>query len=111
MIKYVDLPGYKNLGELGMFSHFYQFMQSGAETPITILLHAYEGDIKAFKGYLLHANKTFQSVPITPEERSTLEPFVGTITQVNLDELVAGSVFQGGLDGYKSVVAPILKED
>lgn len=101
MIKYAELPGYRNCGELIPFSHFYQFIQNGADTPVTIVLHAYEGETKAFKGYLFHKKKTFENLPLTTEERKALNHFVGKITQVDLDELLSGSDFEKEISGYQ----------
>lgn len=103
MIKYAELPGYHNCGELIPFSHFYQFMQMGTDTPVIIVLHAYEGETKAFKGYLFHKKKTFENVPLTTEERKALNNFVGEITQVDLDELFSGSDFEKEISGYQKV--------
>lgn len=103
MIKYLELPGYSNRGEVISFSHFYQFMQKDVKPPITIILNAYEGDAKAFKGYLFHEKKTFQSIPLTLEEKQTLEPYVGAIAQVDLDVLVFGSIFESEINGYQKV--------
>ena len=52
MIKYVNIKGYINRGEIYPFSHYYQFIQNNDDTPIIILVHAYECETKVFKGYL-----------------------------------------------------------
>ena len=103
MIKYADIRGYDNCGELSMFTHFYQLIQKDVEIPMIIILHAYEGETKAFKGYLLTRKKTFENVPLLSEERKAFEPYVGEITQVDLDVLLSGSVFEGEITGYQKV--------
>lgn len=103
MIKYADIPGYANCGEVIPFSHVYQFKQAFFASPMVIVLHAYEGKAKAFKGYLFHAERTFESIPLTAKERTALEPYVGEIEQCDLDVVVAGTELEWEIIGYRKV--------
>lgn len=101
MIKYIDINGYDNLGELAPFTHFYQFMQSDAEVPLTIIVHAYECDAVVFKGYLFNKTRSFEVVPLTEHEKSKLEDVVGNITEVTFSEFIKGTILE---DEYLDVV-------
>ena len=70
---------------------------------MVIVLHAYEGKAKAFKGYLFHAERTFESIPLTAKERTALEPYVGEIEQCDLDVVVAGTELEWEIIGYRKV--------
>lgn len=103
MIKYTNIKGYLNRGEIYPFAHYYQFMQEGAETPITILVHAYECEPRAFKGYLFNTTKTFKSIPMTNEESDAIEQATGKLTQVDFDEIVKGSEFEEAYANYSKI--------
>jgi hypothetical protein len=89
MIKYIKIPGYHYANPVGgMFSHFYQFMEEDKETPMTILVHAYECPTVIFKGYVFVKQDTYQSVPITDEERKLIEQATGQLKQIDFNEFV-----------------------
>lgn len=92
MIKYMDLEGYRNLGELRMFSHLYMFREENKETPMIILIHAYECDAKVFKGYLFNKSKTFKTVELTNLEIEKLETYVGKLQQVSFNAFIKETI-------------------
>lgn len=91
MIKYVEIDGYDNFGEVAPFSHFYQFMQKDVGERRTILVHAYECDTKVFKGYLFHNSKTYKSVPLNDHEKSKIEGTTGKLTEVPFHKFSDGT--------------------
>jgi hypothetical protein len=92
MIKYVDISGYKNLGETQPFSHLYQFMEIGKETPATIIVHAYECDTKIFKGYVFNKTKTYKSVQLTEDELRAIEQATSKAEQIDFPEFIKGTI-------------------
>lgn len=100
MIKYVNINGYSNRGEIYPFSHYYQFIQNNADTPIIILVHAYECNAEVFKGYLFNNNKTFKSIPMTEDEIKEIEWVTGKLTQVEFDEVIKGSDFETAYNDF-----------
>lgn len=92
MIKYATIDGYKNFGEISMFSHLYQFMQENKETPMTILIHAYECKPKVFKGYIFNKDKTYRSIPLENSEKKTIDNYVGDSEQVEFNEFIKGTI-------------------
>ena len=87
MIKYCDLEGYNNCGEVQMFSHLYQFMEKSVKMPKTILLHAYDiCPALVFKGCVFNEKKTWSSVPLTDDEKTKLEGYVGAIKEIDFNE-------------------------
>jgi hypothetical protein len=98
MIKYASIDGYKNLGEIELFSHLYQFMEKGKETPMTILIHAYECETKFFKGYVFNNTKTYKSIPLTELEIKEIEKYTGTGQQVDFLKFIIGTIVE---DYYK----------
>ena len=92
MIKYVDIDGYKNLGEVQLFSHLYQFIETEKDTPMTILVHAYECDTKIFKGYVFDKTKTYKSVRLTEGELETIEGATGKAEQTDFPEFIKGTI-------------------
>lgn len=100
MIKYVDIEGYNNRGEIMPYSHVYQFLQTGTEKPLTIIVHAYECDTKAFKGYLFCASKTYQCVPLTVREKEEIEGVAGKLVEVTFEDLIKDTLFAESYSGY-----------
>jgi hypothetical protein len=92
MIKYAKIDGYNNLGEIQMFSHLYQFIENDKETPMIILIHAYEEDVKIFKGYVFNYTKTYKSVPINEAELNVIEQYVGKAKQIDFNEFIIGTI-------------------
>lgn len=103
MIKYTNIKGYSNRGEIYPFAHYYQFMQEGVETPMIILVHAYECETKVFKGYLFNKTKTFKSAPMTDEEIKAIEQATGKLTQVDFDEIIRGAEFEETYTDYSKM--------
>jgi hypothetical protein len=100
MIKYVDLEGYTNYGELVPFSHFYQFRQLNEDIPMIILVHAYECETKVFKGFLFNISKIYQIVPLTKDEKSKIESATGSLTEVGFPDFIKDTIFEEGYSGY-----------
>lgn len=100
MIKYTNVNGYSNRGEIYPLTHYYQFMQEGVDSPMTILVHAYECEAKAFKGYLYNLTKTFKSIPMTNEEIGAIEKVTGKLTQIDFNEIIKGAEFEEAYAGY-----------
>lgn len=87
MIKYAEIEGFANRGEISPFSHLYQFMEKGKEMPATILIHGYDlCPAKVFKGYVFNKTKTCFAVALTEEEKAVLQKWVGTIEQVSFSD-------------------------
>jgi hypothetical protein len=103
MIKYVDIPGYKNLGEAKMFSHLYQFIEDGKDTPMIILVHAYECDTKIFKGFAFLKTGTYKSVPLTEEEKLKIESATGEAEQINFLEFIKGTILEDSYKDFKEL--------
>ena len=104
MIKYADVPGYTNYGEVVPFSHVYQFRQVDVDIPMIIVIHAsYESKAKLFKGFLFDAKETFESVPLCAYERTALERCAGVIEQCDLDVVLAGTELEHQITGYSKI--------
>jgi hypothetical protein len=87
MIKYAEIDGYANCGEAAPFSHLYQFMENGKETPMTILIHGYDiCPAKVFKGYVFNKTRTHSSASLTEDEKTVLQQYIGEIEQVGFSE-------------------------
>jgi hypothetical protein len=106
MIKYVKIPGYTNLGEIQTFSHLYQFMENGKETPMTILVHAYECDTKIFKGYVFNKTGIYKSVPLTNDELSKIEQATGKAKQVDFKDFITGTIVEEFYKDFMPEVIP-----
>lgn len=94
MIKYAEIDGYKNIGEIGIMSHVYQLIEIDKREPMIILIHAYEGPTKAFKGYLYNKTKKYKSVDLTKEEQKEIERFTGKLEQVDFISLIEKTVIE-----------------
>ncbi len=103
MVKYVDIPGYANCGETQMFSHLYQFMEKSKETPMTILVHAYECDTTIFKGYVFLKTSTYKNVPLTDDELKAIEFATGKAKQLNFPEFIIGTVCEDDFKDFKEL--------
>ena len=100
MIKYAERKDYKNVGEIQMFSHVYQFFENVEENPKIILIHAYDCDTKVFKGFLYDKSKTFINVDLLENETKKIEGYCGRVTQVGFDEFIKETQFA---DLYKDI--------
>lgn len=98
MIKYIDIPGFTNFQEVIMLSHLYQSMEKNKETPMTILVHAYECDTKIFKGYVFSKTKTYENVSLTNDELKAIERAIGKAEQVSFIEVIKDSIAE---EAYK----------
>ena len=103
MIKYAEIKDYKNVGEIQMFSHVYQFIENVEENPKIILIHAYAGDTKVFKGFLYNNSKTFINVDLSEEEIKLIEGYCGKVTQVGFDEFIKETEFADLYKDFRKV--------
>lgn len=107
MIKYMELPGYHNCGEVELFSHVYQFVSKThvecTNYPAVIIIHAYEGATKAFKGVLLRGSRRYMTLPLTDAELEALKPYVGEIQQLDIAEVLAGTTFEAEIKTYRKM--------
>jgi hypothetical protein len=101
MIKYAEIDGYENLGELQMFSHLYQFIEKDKETPMIILIHAYECDTKVFKGYVFNETQTYNSIPLNNNEIEEIEKYTGKLEQVQFIKFIMGTIVEDSCKGFK----------
>ena len=99
MIKCSKIKGYKNLGEVQIFSHLYQFIEKDKDIPMVILVHAYEYDTQIFKGCLFSKTQTYKSVPLTEIETQEIEKWTGKVKQVNFNKFIIGTILE---DNYKN---------
>ena len=100
MIKYAEIDGYKNLGEIEMLSHLYQFIEKDKPEPMVILIHAYESETRIFKGYLYNSTKTYRSVPLEDTEKAIIEIYTGKAEQVDFDKFIVGTILEAGYIGF-----------
>lgn len=101
MIKYAEINGYKNLGECGMFTHLYEWIEKDKETPLVIIVHAYECKPKVFKGYIFNEIEKFQDVPVIDGELSEVEKFVGEkIEQCSFTDFIKGTLLEEDYGKY-----------
>jgi hypothetical protein len=108
MVKYAKINGYKNLGECGMFTHLYQWMEEDKETPMIILLHAYECKPQMFKGYLFCKTEKYQDIPILNDEINELKTLLGEeIKQCSFKDFIKGTVLE---ECYKTFTSLSMKD-
>lgn len=103
MIKYAKIEGYKNLGELGILSHLYSLIQVNKETPMIILIHAYEGNQQVFKGYVFNKTSTFKGVPLEAAEAAEIESIIGKFEQVEFLEFIKETLFEKEYSSFTEV--------
>lgn len=101
MIKYAEIEGYRNIGEINSFSHLYQFIENVEENPKIILIQAYECDAKVFKGFLYNNSKTFINIDLLDNEIEEIEKYCGDATQIDFDELIKETDFAEFYEDYK----------
>jgi response regulator RpfG family c-di-GMP phosphodiesterase len=92
LIKYANIDGYTNLGEVQMFSHLYQWIEKVNESPKVILITAYEEKQKVFKGYIYTKSKQYKSIPIDMNELKEVKNLVGKIEQVDFKEFIVDTL-------------------
>ena len=92
MIKYVDIDGYKNLGEVQLFSHLYQFIETEKDTPMTILCTLMNATPRYSKAMCLTKTKTYKSVRLTEGELETIEGATGKAEQTDFPEFIKGTI-------------------
>lgn len=102
MIKYAKIEGFRNLGEVELFSHIYQFIELKKEHPKTILIEGYtHNPNKVFKGYVFRGKQTWDSVPLTPEEKEVIASCVGNIVEVDFTTFISGIPLLEGFKDFK----------
>jgi hypothetical protein len=103
MIKYITIPGYKNLGECGLFSHLYQFK---ALTPDKddnypmIFIRSYDVPAILWHGNLLTKSK--ECIHINKElDLSYVEKVIGPVKQLSsFKEFIAGHIFEPDFNDF-----------
>lgn len=104
MIKYCELEGYTNLGEVAMFSHLYQFIEIGVDISQIILIHAYDiTPAIVFKGYLYEQTQEWKRVELTNDETVKIKKFIGDFKQVDLPISAKKHELLKGLITYKEI--------
>jgi hypothetical protein len=103
MIKYAEIEGYINLGEVKIFSHVYQLIEKDKDTPMVILIHAYECSTKIFKGFIFNKNQTYESIPLTDAELSEIEKLTGKAEQVDFKQFVIGTILEDVFKDYMCI--------
>lgn len=99
MIKYVEIEGYKGLGECGFTgSHLYQWMSTTGDehgNRATILVRAYDVDEPTlFKGQILMQTKQYNAEEVTAEELAPLEELLGKVKVfTDFQEFLSGHGF------------------
>lgn len=106
MIKYLNLQGYINLGEFGMFSHIYRFVKQENGKNLFIIVNGYETN-NMWIGYLFD-NKTYENVKLSDSEEKFIDDniseYVGDITRINdLAEFSKGTILQDEISKYKQI--------
>jgi hypothetical protein len=97
----MKLENYNNIGEVAMFSHVYQFIEENKQTPIVILVNAYNGENNIFKGYLFNDSKTYKNESLTLYEKNKIEEYTGKLNEVGFAELIKNTVFKDEFTDYK----------
>ncbi len=90
MIKYAELEGYQNLGELGMFSHLYRFYEKESDDPVMIFIHAYDvAPAQVFKGKVHAYERSYKNINLTDKEKEMLAKFAGDYEQVDFSKFAS----------------------
>jgi hypothetical protein len=92
LIKYININGYNNLGEVGLFSHLYEWIEKVDENPKVILINAYEGKPKVFKGYIYTKSNQYKSVPVETNELQEVINLVGEVEQKDFKEFIVSTL-------------------
>lgn len=103
MLKYLEIPGYSTIGELQYFSHVYQWIEATSDSPSIILVKAYEGQQKAFKGKVFHRTDTYMTLALTEAEKTAIESVIGSFIETTILDVVSGTEFEEGLRNYTEV--------
>lgn len=101
MIKYAEIDGYQNRGDVGNFSHVYQFAERFATVRRIILVHAYEGRASVFKGYAYDKTKEFINDRLSAHEREVIEQHCGKFEQVGFDEFAKRTPLSSWYEEFK----------
>jgi len=105
MIKYSKVEGYKTLGEVGVFTHIYQWVEDVNENPIVIIINAYEGKPKVFKGYIYNKTKQYKSIPVKDNELLDIESYVDKIEQMDFRDFIKDTILDNELyNSFEPVV-------
>jgi hypothetical protein len=78
MLKYAEIKGYNLYGEVS--HHIYQWMEKVTEVaPKVIIINAYEGPAKLFKGFLFLKTLQYESVPVIEGELENAIKLIGEV--------------------------------
>lgn len=103
MIKYMELEGYNNLGELGFMSHLYQLISDDGRI---ILIHAYDiAPAKLWHGIVLQKDKSYTNLDLDKERDqiiSKIKYYVGDIKIIeDLKDFSKGTALEQDLEEFK----------
>lgn len=108
MIKYMQIPGFSNVGEQGMMSHIYVWVRDAMEDKNrdVIIVKCYVTEKpEVWKGLLFNKTKTAHSRPNLEVDLTELEKLVGPLKVVtNLQEFFKGTDFENQMKDFKEVV-------
>jgi hypothetical protein len=104
MIKYHELEGYKNCGEIGMFSHVYEFWQI-KEPHRIILIRAFDVPVASvYKGVLLSDGRQYEkSQQLTYDEKESLEYLLGEIKECRFQDIFSGTGLAEGMKDWTPI--------
>lgn len=83
------------MGEIQLFSHLYQFVEQNTETPMVILIQAYDiPTAKVFKGYLFGKSETYKNIELSEDEIQILKEYVGEFKNVGFNEFISNTALE-----------------
>lgn len=107
MIKYIDLPSFKALGECGMMSHLYQWMETENELDLdrkTILVRAYDVAPILWVGKI-HSNSTPKKIINCPNyevDATKLKEVLPTMKRIaSFKEFIKGHEYEHEFKGFE----------
>jgi len=103
LIKYAKINGYQNLGETGLVTHYYQFIEVNKDIRRIILIHTYEQPTQVFKGYLYEKSRTYKIDKLNDNERATIEMYCGKVTEVSFNDLIKDGILEDYYSGYTEI--------
>lgn len=99
MIKYANIKGYSNLGEVA--SHLYQWIEDRHDTPKVILVRAYDTETKLWSGYLFNETKVAEYVNV--DIKSDMDMINEADRVKSFKEFLKGHSFEVGFKDFKEV--------